>query len=438
MKIWTLLLAVLCMAEWGNAQTTPNKISCGYDHAVAHMTNLYPSYKTQIKEVFKNAEVQGQESLSRSNDIYKIPVIVHVVWKDSSENIADSIIHSQIDVLNEDFRRMNPDANNVRTEFEAVVGDPMIEFELVDIIRTETTAEFEVSLSGLPDEVKQSSNGGSDAWDTDAYLNIWVCKIKPLSFGGIDLGLVLGYAYPPADLPNWPTGVAAPSPELDGVVIDFRAFGKNNPNEIANPTSGLPLETVGRTTVHEVGHYLGLRHIWGDGGGLLGGDSCGEDDGILDTPNSGTQSGFNCDLNQNSCIDPVDDLPDMIENYMDYAQETCMNSFTMGQIAVMRGVLEGPRCNLVNACTPTSVNTLDNLNSLLVFPNPTSGDFTIQIQGRDLEHYEFQIFDVNGKAVNNAFYQSGNQISTINASKGLYLIQLSNEEEIITERLIIN
>ena len=146
--------------------------------------------------------------------------------------------------------------------------------------------------------------------------------------------------------------------ELDGVVIDYRVFGRNSPFEL-DLGQGTPIVTQGRTPVHEVGHYLGLRHVWGDGGGLLGGDSCMEDDGVADTPNSGSQANFDCDPTRNTCIDATDDLPDMIENFLDYSSEACMNSFTMGQIEIMRGVLENERCMLVDACSVLSTNALD-------------------------------------------------------------------------------
>ena len=95
----------------------------------------------------------------------------------------------------------------------------------------------------------------------------------------------MGFAYPPAALDHWPEGANAPSEELEGVVIDYRVFGRENPFSV-DVGLGAPLETQGRTATHEVGHYLGLRHVWGDGGGLFGGDSCGEDHSVEDTPNT--------------------------------------------------------------------------------------------------------------------------------------------------------
>jgi hypothetical protein len=302
----------------------------------------------------------------------------------------------------------------------------------------QTDASFEVQISGeLPDNVKQSSAGGSDAWDTEAYLNIWVCNIQPIAIGGITLGQILGYAYPPAGLPNWPEGVAAPSPELDGVVIDYRAFGPNNPYPISIPGLDSNLQIKGRTTVHEVGHYLGLRHIWGDGGGIFGGNSCGEDDGIFDTPNTAGQSNFDCDTIRNTCIDANDDLPDMIENFMDYAAETCMNSFTVGQTDIMRGVLEGERCGLVGNCLQTSTKELiANDDDLRVFPNPANELLTIQLKNTDLQTCSFTLHDLFGRMLISGKNTPGT-LSVSHLLPGLYLLCVENGQGRWVKRIVI-
>lgn len=344
---YSLLLASILFTLNLNAQQSHTY--CGHDLVINSNETNYPGYKQQLNRVFEQAKRQGRKSReARDQQVYTIDVVVHVVWKDTIENLPDTLIQAQIAALNEDYRRLNANASDVRPIFAGVVGDPEIEFNLTMINRVQTNEEFSIDfLSGaLPDNVKQTANGGSDASDTDLSLNIWICKIQPITLGGITLGQILGYAYPPADLPNWPAGQGAPSPELEGVVIDFRAIGPGNPNTIDLGMGVIPNE--GRTPVHEIGHYLGLRHIWGDGGGFTGNDGCTVDDGIADTPNAADQSEFDCDVMKNTCMDAANDLPDMIENYMDYSAETCMNSFTIGQIDLMRGVLEGPRCGLIN------------------------------------------------------------------------------------------
>lgn len=413
------------------------KILCGYDLAVQSMEDKYPGYKEAVQKTFEAAKQRGQASrLNRNDETYTIPVVVHVVWKEEEQNIHDSLIYSQIDVLNEDFQRLNADAGNIRPIFEDVVGSPNIEFKLLAIERVETSELFEASLTGLPDNVKVTSQGGSDAYDTETHLNIWVCMLQPLSIGGISLGQILGYAYPPAGLPNWPTDqpIAAPSPELDGVVIDYRVFGRVSPFEV-DPGLGTPLQTQGRTPTHEVGHYLGLRHIWGDGGGLFGGDSCGEDDGVEDTPNAGTQSNFDCDINKNTCTDAVDDKPDMIENFMDYAAEDCMNSFTQGQIDIMRGVLENERNGLL--MNPASTSTIDLSNEFSIAPNPTSGILSFETSIYDVEKYSVEVFNLTGQKVPFSIDFTSKNINLEGLPSGLYILNLQKDKMQVVKKISV-
>ncbi|MEM6770178.1 MAG: M43 family zinc metalloprotease [Bacteroidota bacterium] len=245
--------------------------------------------------------------------IITIPIVVHVVYNGSAQNISDAQIQSQIQVLNDDFRRLNSDADNVWSQ----AADSEIEFCLatVDpngnatngIIRKSTT----VNGFGTNNSVKFASSGGSNAWPAADYLNVWVCNIG----GGI-----LGYA-------QFPGGSAS----TDGVVNDYRYFGT-----IGTATAPFNL---GRTMTHEVGHYLNLRHIWGDG-------NCNVDDFVSDTPlASGSNGG--CQIGSSSC-----GSVDMVQNYMDYSDDACMNLFTQGQKARMQAALAGPRASLLtsNGC----------------------------------------------------------------------------------------
>ena len=219
------------------------------------------------------------------------------------------------------------------------------------------------------DNVKSSSTGGVDAWDTSKYLNIWVCNIED-SF----LGQVLGFAYPPTDVnevlenvdldtvPDWPTEGFTQNQDLQGVVLHYPVVGSNNPQ---NQDDGISGNEMGQTCVHEVGHYLGLRHIWGD---PIGGSGCSVDDGISDTPNQNAASQFTCNYNLNSCSDTPEDYPDMVENYMDYSSDACMNMFTNNQSIVMRSILELARPGLIegqddeNNCINGDVNSDSIIN----------------------------------------------------------------------------
>jgi len=237
-------------------------------------------------------------------DIITIPVVVHVLYSNSNENISNAQILSQIQVLNDDFRRLNSDANNVWSQ----AADTQIEFCMASVdpngnaTNGITRKSSSKSTWGTSDAMKKSSQGGVNPWDASKYLNIWVCNIG----GGI-----LGYA-------QFPGGSAA----TDGVVIGPQYFGSNDYG------SGFYLSAPfnkGRTATHEVGHFLNLRHIWGDA-------NCGNDL-VSDTPTAQT-SNSGCPVGKVSC-----GSTDMVQNYMDYTDDSCMNLFTLGQKNRMRAVL---------------------------------------------------------------------------------------------------
>lgn len=396
------------------------------------MDKKYPGYKNQVTNVFN----QNASGSLKSGQTYTINTVVHVVWKNNNENIHDSIIERQIDILNEDYGRTNADTVNLRPMFDPIAGNPNIQFNLVAIERVQTNETFSVSFTGLPDNVKESANGGSDAWNTEHYLNIWVCNID----GGL-LGALFGYAYPPAGLSHWPSGSEAPSPNLEGVVLDYRTVGDNNPNPMADPNGGGGnVDFRGRTATHEVGHYLGLRHIWGDGGGFFGGDSCAEDDGCDDTPNQGAQSNFDCNTSLNTCIDSLggqpspNDMPDLIENHMDYSSEACKNMFSNDQIGIMRSVLENERVGLLSDATSIEEEIVNNIS---VYPNPTKGQLTIAID-YDLNNETIEIINLLGEIVFQQRALSTQQIDLSNFDKGLYVIRIKSKEKInYTSKLIL-
>ncbi|NNK81451.1 MAG: zinc metalloprotease, partial [Flavobacteriales bacterium] len=261
---------------------------------------------SKIQEKMQEIELHTKDFIDHPtervvNGVVTIPVVVHVVYNNGSENISDAQVQSQIDVLNADFRRFNSDADGTWSQAE----DSEIEFCLatVDpngnatngITRTSTST----SAFGTNDQVKFNSSGGKDAWDASQYMNMWVCDIS----GGI-----LGYA-------QFPGG----SSSTDGIVIDYQYFGTIG-------TASAPFD-LGRTATHEVGHYLNLRHIWGDGG-------CSVDDFVSDTPTSDNPN-YGCATGHVSC-----GSTDMVQNYMDYSDDACMNLFTAGQNVRMRALFD--------------------------------------------------------------------------------------------------
>ncbi len=428
-----VILLVLSLAIF-NIPTWAQHVPCGYDLVVEQMERKYPGYKKSINKTFQDAK-KNTTSLRSSSMVYNIPVVVHVVWNEEEEMLDDSLITSQIEVLNEDFRRLNKDADQIRDIFSDVVDDPMIEFTLEEVVYVKTDSLFSFDFAnGLPDGVKFNNSGGSDAWDNLSYLNIWVCKIQPIEFAGQVAGIIFGYSYPPNNLDNWPPEAAIPDPSFDGVVLDYRTVGKNNPYTI-DPGAGEEIQLAkGRTAVHEIGHYLGLRHIWGDGD-YFSANSCDFDDGIEDTPNSGSSSLSDCNNLQNTCSSTMDDLPDMIENFMDYSDENCQNSFTIGQIELMRSVLENQRCQLVQGIPNCAVSTsqLQEIK-INIHPNPSTGLFQLNSTTLNLENFNLDIIDISGKA-----YPVNIQTKTLDLSEftsGIYIIRGSNGKQIFQQKLI--
>ncbi|MCS6824071.1 MAG: M43 family zinc metalloprotease [Cytophagaceae bacterium] len=262
-----------------------------------------------------------------SENILYIPVVVHVIHNNSDNriggtNLPDEQILSQIDVLNEDYARLNADTVNTPAIFKPVAADTKIRFVLAKrdpagnptsgIVRVYTN---KTTFSFSDDYFLKSLS----YWPSDKYLNLWVANVYDASFGGT----ILGYAQFPS-YTNLPGLFDDEGPkQTDGVVINSKVMGR-----IGNIISGFD---KGRTATHEIGHWLGLRHIWGD-------DSCATDY-VSDTPtqDSPTPSNYPCaNIKYSDC---GGSLPDMHQNYMDYSPDECMNLFTQGQADRMRAAL---------------------------------------------------------------------------------------------------
>ncbi len=221
-----------------------------------------------------------------------IPVIVNIIEQTTGQ-VTQAQINSQIAILNEDFTNTNAGTINIPSEFANLVADVNITFTLAGVNRKTDTR----SAWGTNDAMKSAANGGWDATDPANFLNIWVCEIG----GGI-----LGYA-------QFPGGASA----TDGVVVGTDFFGENAAGGIYGH---------GRTATHEVGHWLNLRHIWGDG-------RCNRDDFVADTPTS-DRANYNCPTYPTvHCRSN-----DMTMNYMDYVQDDCMYMFSLGQNDRMRAL----------------------------------------------------------------------------------------------------
>jgi len=292
---------------------------CGTMEVLARQLAADPGMAARMAAI--EAHTQAVIASGRhGGGVITIPVVVHVVWNTQAQNISNAQVFSQIQVLNEDFRRTNSDAVNTPPAFLSVAADCEIEFCLatVDpqgnpttgITRTQTNETvFLYDQNNPPNRMMFSALGGRDAWPRDQYLNIWCCNLTG----------PLGYAF----LPGAPANI-------DGVVVNYTTLGRGG--------SAVAPYDLGRVTTHEVGHWLNLRHTWGDG-------DCGADDFVADTPLSDAPNFF-CQTGTVSC-----GSVDMVENYMDYSNNACMNLFTQGQKARMRALFApgGFRAPLLNS-----------------------------------------------------------------------------------------
>lgn len=399
------------------AQTVRN---CGTVSHLEYQKKNIPDLATKLiqqeKNITKAAELR--KNSTKGSQVIYIPVVFHVIWSLNIHNISNAQILSQIDILNQDYRRMNADTVRTPADFKPVAADVEIEFCLAHqdpdgnwtdgITRTQSSKSvFEMNT----DEAKFTSTGGHDAWDATQYLNIWI--VPSISDNGS--GGILGYTQWPGG--NWAT---------DGVVIGYKYIGNIG-------TAEVPFN-LGRTATHEIGHWLGLSHIWGDDNG-----ACSGTDNIDDTPN---QAGYNFGCPTHPSIS-CSNNGDMFMNYMDYTDDTCMNIFTQGQKARMLSVLDNirPAIKTSGKCQANSIGNIQNSIHFDIFPNPAKDVLKVswenQIMGKEIE---ISIIDITGKVVfllvENANKYNTN-ININNLYSGLYLIKIKSDLLESSKKLII-
>lgn len=358
MKNIFLLGALLFASVYTVGQSQNNW--CGTDSYMEQMLNENPELREEYKRISKMGSethipnISSRSIRSSGPAQYKVPVVVHVVHDNCLGNISLDQIQDGIDVLNEDFRRLNADTNATRSVFQNVAADVEVEFELAHLDPNGNCTDGVVRIND-PSNTYGANNNVKDVsyWPADSYLNIWIVNSVRNSGGG---GIVLGYAQFPGG--NW---------NNYGIVMRHDRIGR-----VGTSVSD------GRTLTHEVGHCFNLYHTFQSG---CGGNCSNSGDRVCDTPPS-ANSTFGCNTGQNTCSNDTQgpssfttDVVDQIENYMSY--DDCQNMFSLGQKARMISVLN----NIPVLQSLTSQANLVSTGLVNFSESVCKADFEINITG---------------------------------------------------------
>lgn len=358
--------------------------------------------------------------------VYTIPIVFHVIHNGTnvgmSYNISDAQILSQVAVLNEDYRRLNADTANTPAVFKPAAADCEIQFCLAqrDPNNNTTTGINRINRNTAGFTAPPYTQSYIDQtikpatiWNVNNYLNIWV--VPDYTTSGFQL---LGHATFPGG-----SGLSGLSGNFgtstsDGVVVWYRACGR-----VGNLDASY---NKGRTLTHEIGHWLGLRHIWGDG--TCASDYCN------DTPTQQTANYFCPSFPSTSSCTGNAPNGDMFMNYMDYCDDVCLNTFTTNQKTRMVTVLSNSpmRVNQRNstACSGVGVAESNVLEGLSMFPNPANESINLIFnQQTKKENISVRILNLLGAELNSILMDYDNSGTyVVNVSQlpvGFYLMEIS-------------
>jgi PKD repeat protein len=352
MKKITLLLALFGaqLVTFGQATKSfsvalPATKPCAQHEVTSYMQQNDPQRYAEYEQARLTMNHEAHSAVEKAGTVYTIPVVFHILHNNGSENISDAQIQNALNILNRDFRKQNTDVNNVVAQFLPLAGDVEIEFAFAKvapngtcfngITRTQSTQTNNGTEDGGLAQVNAVIAGNNvyqGVWPHNKYLNIFVCK--NLVSGAA------GYTF----LPNGNSAATAENMYYNGIFM------------LHNYTGSIGTSSVytSRALTHEVGHWLNLSHIWGNGN--IG--TCG-DDFVADTPKTNGSNGV-CTLTKTSCDASLDN----VENYMDYSY--CSKMFTNGQVSRMRSAITSSIAGRSNIWTQT------NLQNTGVIPGGSS------------------------------------------------------------------
>lgn len=348
-----------------------------------------------------------------------IPVVVHVIHSRTdnviggagNSNISDAQIQSQIDVLNEDYGNTSGYKHHYT---DSLAVDTGIRFKLASVVRTyNATSQFSPITDA--DDLAEIS----PAWFTNRYLNIWVTRLNDRYLGTSQFPVV-------TELNSRTQGLATTENEetdalTDGVIIDFRYFGRNSEAITSR------IYNLGRTTTHEVGHWLGLIHIWGDA--TCGTDYC-DDTPIANTKNETTD--VSCSPVYSQCR-PGIVTRNMTENYMDYSPDVCMSIFTNDQKERMHAVLalSPRRAKLVEYSQLVTENLL-----VEIYPNPVREVLTADVFTPGFENYTVSVYNQKGQKITDDTVNR-TYLNVRNFPSGLYYYKVTTGNQTVTKRFVV-
>jgi len=388
--------------------------TCGATEKMNELKANNPSFAIHHQETMDYLQNPTTAQANKSpNVVVTIPVVFHVLYKSSIQNISDAQINSQLTILNNDFRKLNSDFSTVvPAAFQGLGAD--VEILFCKATRTPTgVASTGIERKSVPSTFvfnnSYYTSDGLTAWDPTKYLNVWI--------GRLTNGL-LGFANPPS----------AAGAVFDGICIGDQFFGNTG-------TATAPFNK-GRTATHEIGHYFGLLHPWGDDGSTCG--TVFNNDGVADTPaTNNPYSG--CPTfpnNTNACTSTTNGS--MFMNYMDYVNDACMAFFTNGQKTIMRNTLNGPRASLLtsNGCASLGLDEVGAIQAIAVYPNPVSQYFIITSPHTSVDFVE--VYNVNGQLVKSQKLEEvNNKVYIEDLESGVYYLRIYNGESFLKSDKII-
>lgn len=418
LKVYITLILWLTISQFSFSQNR-----CSANEYNQYLENKLPEIK-EARIALEEALTLGESAMKKaetSEHLIRIPVVIHIIHNDinnqpgtsGSTNISDEQVYSQIRVLNEDFRRL---LGTNGFNDDPVGADTEVEFCLA----TRDTSGYPTSGINRIYNSKGFWSMSEDAqlkalsyWPSDQYLNIWVANLS---------AEIIGYAQFPygsvySDLNEGPSAA-----ETDGVVLDYKAFGTTG-------TATSPFH-LGRTCSHEIGHWLGLRHLWD-----IRADTCG-DDGVMDTPVDDRSN------NDNDCVDSSycggKWGHDMARNYMDYSIDACFNIFTLGQKERIRAVMSSAplRVGILSSqgCA-IPLNTYSALDAAIYFaPNPAVNQ--VELHGINHLSGNCKVMNVSGNVIMEESLREDNVIDISALSSGIYFFHIQFKEGTLVRKVV--